>query len=77
MHSVDAALPNLDVATSNFQIDSVDPQRVWFFTQTTGTQTGPLVGTSGKVLAEPSSKKYSSPVEVVSVSINEDGLCYR
>lgn len=68
--------PNLKAETYNYEIDSFDPERVWAISESSGTQTGPLV-LGGKIVQEASGIKYVSCPEAVSVSFNEQGLCYK
>lgn len=69
-------LPDLESKSYCFEIDSYDPERVWAILRSTGTQTGDLVF-AGKVLGPATGNLYQSSPEAVSLSFNEQGLCYR
>ena len=68
--------PDLKTEACCYEVDSYDPERVWVISRGSGTQTGPLI-LGGKVVMEPSGNSYVGPPEAVSVSFNEQGLCYR
>lgn len=68
--------PDLKTKSYCFEVDSFDPERVWVISRGSGTQTGPVVF-GGKEVLPPSGKAYVGPPEAVSVSFNEQGLCYR
>ena len=69
-------LPDLETKSYCFEVDSYDPERVWAISRSTGTQTGDLVF-GGKVLGPATGNLYQSSPEAVSLSFNEQGLCYR
>ena len=71
-----ASFPDLKTEACCYEVDSYDPERVWVTSRGTGTQTGPLV-LGGKVVAESTGNSYVGAPEAVSVSFNEQGLCYR
>jgi hypothetical protein len=56
-----------------FQVDPLEPNRVWFFARATGTMTGEL--NFGRPLA-PTGKKFESPPQAQSMLFNEQGECY-
>ncbi|CAK9036170.1 GDP-mannose transporter GONST5, partial [Durusdinium trenchii] len=63
------AVPDL-ADNSWFQVDPLEPNRVWFFSRATGTHTGPL----GPV--PPTGKKIELPPQAQSMLFNEKGECY-
>ena len=68
--------PDLKSDSYCYEVDSYDPERVWVISKGSGTQTGPLI-LGGKVMLEPTGNVYDGPPEAVSVSFNEQGLCYK
>lgn len=70
------ALPDINFNARNFIIDSCDPSRVWFVTESTGTHTFNLT-CKGTLLSPPTGKSYRAPPEAYSFSFNDKGLCYR
>jgi hypothetical protein len=69
-------LPDLKTTSYCFEVDSFDPERVWVISKGSGTMTGPLIF-GGKEVLPPTGKAYIGAPEAVSVSFNEQGLCYR
>lgn len=69
-------LPDLTTKSYCFEVDSYDPERVWAISKGSGTQTGELV-LGGRVLGPATGNPYQGPPEAVSLSFNEQGLCYR
>jgi hypothetical protein len=69
-------LPDLITKSYCFEVDSYDPERVWAISKGSGTQTGELV-LGGKVLGPATGNPYQGAPEAVSLSFNEQGLCYR
>jgi len=56
-----------------FQVDPLEPNRVWFFSRASGTNDGPMnFGT--KILA--TGKKLRMPPQAQSMLFNEQGKCY-
>lgn len=69
-------LPDLKTNSYCFEVDSFDPERVWVISRGSGTMTGPLVF-GGKVVLPATGNVYRGAPEAVSLSFNEQGLCYR
>jgi hypothetical protein len=69
-------LPDLKTTSYCFEVDSFDPERVWVISKGSGTMTAPLVF-GGKEVLPATGKAYVGAPEAVSVSFNEQGLCYR
>jgi hypothetical protein len=69
-------LPDLKTNSYCFEVDSFDPERVWVISRGSGTMTGPLVF-GGKVVLPATGNAYRGAPEAVSLSFNEQGLCYR
>jgi hypothetical protein len=74
--SLKSLLPDLITKSYCFEVDSYDPERVWAISRGSGTQTGELV-LGGKVLGPATGNPYQGAPEAVSLSFNEQGLCYR
>ena len=74
--SLKTLLPDLITKSYCFEVDSYDPERVWVISKGSGTQTGELV-LGGKVLGPATGNPYQGAPEAVSLSFNEQGLCYR
>jgi hypothetical protein len=74
--SLKSLLPDLITKSYCFEVDSYDPERVWVISKGSGTQTGELV-LGGKVLGPATGNPYQGAPEAVSLSFNEQGLCYR
>eukprot|EP01023_Acetabularia_acetabulum_P058747 TRINITY_DN6983_c0_g1_i5.p2 TRINITY_DN6983_c0_g1~~TRINITY_DN6983_c0_g1_i5.p2 ORF type:complete len:275 (+),score=18.97 TRINITY_DN6983_c0_g1_i5:144-968(+) len=62
-------VPDLSQNFHNFTIDPFQPNRVWMFNTSRGTNTGPLPG--GR---PPTGKRYIAAPEMQSVTFNEQGL---
>lgn len=69
---VKEAFPDLK-DNSWFQVDPLEPNRVWFFSRATGTQTGEM--NFGTKLA-PTGKRVNMPPQAQSMLFNEMGECY-
>lgn len=69
---VKEAFPNLK-DNSWFQVDPLEPNRVWFFSRATGTNTGTM--NFGTQLA-PTGKQVNMPPQAQSMLFNEKGECY-
>jgi len=69
---VKEALPDLR-DNSWFQVDPLEPNRVWFFSRATGTHTGTL-NFGGGIKA--TGKKVQMPPQAQSMLFNEKGECY-
>lgn len=69
---VKEALPDLK-DNSWFQVDPLEPNRVWFFSRATGTNTGNM--NFGRTIA-PTGKQVSMPPQAQSMLFNEKGECY-
>ena len=69
---VKEAFPDL-ADNSWFQVDPLEPNRVWFFSRASGTQTGPL--NFGKPIA-PTGKRVESPPQAQSMLFDESGRVY-
>ena len=69
---VKEAFPDL-TDNSWFQVDPLEPNRVWFFSRATGTQTGKL--NFGKPIA-PTLKRVESPPQAQSMLFDEAGRVY-
>lgn len=66
------AFPDLQ-DNSWFQVDPLEPNRVWFFSRATGTHTGTL--NFARPIA-PTGKQVCSPPQAQSMLFNEDGKVY-
>lgn len=66
------AFPDL-ADNSWFQVDPLEPNRVWFFSRATGTHTGPL--NFGAPIA-PTGRRVQSPPQAQSMLFNEAGRVY-
>lgn len=69
---VKEAFPDLK-DNSWFQVDPLEPNRVWFFSRATGTNTGEM--NFGRKLA-PTGKQVKMPPQAQSMLFNEKGECY-
>lgn len=69
---VKEAIPDLK-DNSWFQVDPLEPNRVWFFTRATGTHTGTLNFGPG---IPPTGKSIVMPPQAQSMLFNEAGKCY-
>jgi len=69
---VKEAFPDLK-DNSWFQVDPLEPNRVWFFSRATGTNTGAM--NFGSKLA-PTGKQVNLPPQAQSMLFNEKGECY-
>ena len=69
---VKEAFPDL-ADNSWFQVDPLEPNRVWFFSRASGTQTGAL--NFGKPIA-PTGKRVESPPQAQSMLFDESGRVY-
>eukprot|EP00421_Protoceratium_reticulatum_P073444 CAMPEP_0168416250 /NCGR_PEP_ID=MMETSP0228-20121227/30646_1 /TAXON_ID=133427 /ORGANISM="Protoceratium reticulatum, Strain CCCM 535 (=CCMP 1889)" /LENGTH=292 /DNA_ID=CAMNT_0008430075 /DNA_START=73 /DNA_END=951 /DNA_ORIENTATION=- len=67
------AVPDLS-DNSWFQVDPLEPNRVWFFSRSTGTQTGPMNFGGQQIPA--SNAKILMPPQAQSMLFNEEGKCY-
>ena len=59
----------------NFSVDPMEPNRVWFFSRSVLKHTGDLI--FGPQVIKPTGKTIVSPPQVLSMSFNEDGQCYK
>jgi len=59
----------------NFSVDPVEPNRVWFFSRSLLKHTGELNFGPQKIPA--SGKMIESPPQVLSMSFDKEGLCYK
>lgn len=66
------AVPDLK-DNSWFQVDPLEPNRVWFFSRATGTHTGPL--NFGSTIAA-TGRKIQSPPQAQSMLFDTSGKCY-
>lgn len=66
------ALPNIK-DNSWFQVDPLEPNRVWFFSRATGTHTGTLHFAKP---IPPTGCEFRGPPQAQSMLFNEDGKCY-
>lgn len=71
-----SSLPDLKTKNYCFEIDTLDPERVWLISKGSGTMTGPLAF-GGKQVQKATGKEYESAPEAFSFSFNEQGLCYK
>lgn len=69
---VKEAIPDLK-DNSWFQVDPLEPNRVWFFSRATGTHTGTLNFGPGM---PPTGKAVRMPPQAQSMLFNEQGQCY-
>lgn len=67
------AVPDL-ADNSWFQVDPLEPNRVWFFSRATGTHTGPL-NFGGRFL-QPTGKRIKMPPQAQSMLFDQDAKCY-
>lgn len=67
-----AAFPDLNPRFHHFRADPLDPGRIWFTSQASGTDSG--AGFLGK---KPTGKSFSTPPQACSVKFNEDGLVVK
>ena len=58
-----------------FNVDPMEPNRVWFFSRGLLSHTGILM--FGAMKMKPTGKKVITPPQVLSMSFNEDGQCYK
>jgi len=70
---VKEAFPDLQ-DNSWFQVDPLEPNRVWFVSRATGTHTGTL-RFAGRPIP-PTGKRVESPPQAQSMLFNEEGLVY-
>ncbi|XP_023328693.1 uncharacterized protein LOC111701581 [Eurytemora carolleeae] len=59
----------------NFSVDPMEPNRVWFFSRSVLKHTGDLI--FGHQVIKPTGKTIVSPPQVLSMSFNEEGQCYK
>ncbi|CAD7946304.1 unnamed protein product [Amoebophrya sp. A25] len=62
-----------------FQVDPLEPDRVWFFSRGDMLQTGPLKlpGLGCTLVKANSSKRVLTPPQILSMSFHADGRCYQ
>ncbi|GAQ79407.1 hypothetical protein KFL_000300050 [Klebsormidium nitens] len=65
------AFPDVEANFYNFFVDPYEPNRVWFFTRTRATHTGPLK--FGARTIKPTYKRVEAAPEVSSMTFNEEG----
>lgn len=70
------ALPDLKCNQYNFEIDSYEADRVWLIVQAQGNMENDLTKNNNVILKN-TNRRYDGPPEAVSVSINDEGLCYK
>jgi len=58
-----------------FNVDPMEPNRVWFFSRSEVTHSGTLMFGAMKMKA--SGRRVVSPPQVLSMSFNTEGLCYK
>ena len=58
-----------------FNVEPIEPNRVWFFSRGVLTHSGVLQ--FGAMKMKPSGKKIVGPPQVLSMSFNTEGLCYK
>ena len=58
-----------------FNVDPMEPNRVWFFSRGVLTHSGVLL--FGAMKMKPSGKTIVGPPQVMSMSFNTEGLCYK
>ena len=58
-----------------FNVDPMEPNRVWFFSRGVLTHSGVLM--FGAMKMKPSGKTIVGPPQVMSMSFNTEGLCYK
>jgi len=58
-----------------FNVDPMEPNRVWFFSRGLLNHSGTLM--FGAMKLKPTGKKVITPPQVLSMSFNEDGQCYK
>lgn len=63
-----SAFPDINPRFHHFRIDPMDPGRVWFTSQASGTDTGGFLGNA------PTGKRFETPPQACSVKIGENGL---
>lgn len=66
------AIPDIK-ANSWFHVDPLEPNRVWFFSRTTGTHTGTL--NFGRPIPA-TGKEFQCPPQAQSMLFDENGKCY-
>ena len=70
------AFPDFDYNAYNIEVDQYDPERVWLITKSSGTLKNDITR-NGKVVVVASSQNLVAPPEAISMSFNEEGLCYK
>ena len=58
-----------------FNVDPMEPNRVWFFSRSVVTHSGVL--NFGSMKMQPTGRTVVSPPQVLSMSFNTEGLCYK
>lgn len=66
------AMPDMK-DNSWFQVDPLEPNRVWFFSRATGTHTGTMHFAQS---IPATGREYQGPPQAQSMLFNEDGKCY-
>ena len=69
---IKSAFPDLEPRFHHFRADPLDPGRVWFTSQATGTDSG-----AGFLGNAPTGKAFSTPPQACSVKLNEQGLVVK
>jgi len=64
-----AAFPDANNAWHHFRVDPFEPNRVWFTTRGSGTNTGP----AAPLITEPTGKRFENPPQACSLRFNEAG----
>lgn len=75
-YNFQVALPNLKLYQYNFEIDAYEADRVWVIVKGEGKMENDLTK-NGKTILACNNRTYNGPPEAVSVSINDQGLCYK
>jgi len=63
-----SAFPDINPRFHHFRADPLDPGRVWFTSQASGTDTGGFLGNA------PTGKRFETPPQACSVKMGKNGL---
>ena len=72
---LNSSFPDSNNNYFGFTVDPTEPNRVWFMSRPKMTHTGTL--RIGALVIEPSGTKVEPPPQVLSLSFDNDGKCYK
>ncbi len=75
-YNFNEAFQNFDYNAYNIEVDQYDPERVWLIIKSSGILKKDITR-NGKVIVPASNQKLDVSPEAISMSFNEEGLCYK